>query len=268
MENLDEKQEREGCMKPKNSKIIEEKVDIIKGKHPALILGFLGAGLVGNIVATELINQLKMEQIGYVITEDLPPIAIFYDGVLKHPFQIYYSAEKNIVVAQCEVPFNKSSTYRDLARLITDWALKNNITELCSIQGIADDSFPEENPVYVAAEKEIIDKLLKTSGVEVLPRGLVLGPEAAVLNECLNNKLDGYALLTPVNRQLPWPNGAAAIIEKLNLIYSLGVPVDHLVSDAKTIREKLQELNNKTNESHASEINLTSAKEGPGNLYL
>ena len=46
METKEENQEREGCMKPKNSKIIQEKVDVIKGKHPALILGFLGASII------------------------------------------------------------------------------------------------------------------------------------------------------------------------------------------------------------------------------
>ena len=29
---------------------------------------------------------------------------------LKHPFRLYYSADANLIVAQCEVPFNKSSS--------------------------------------------------------------------------------------------------------------------------------------------------------------
>ena len=57
---------------------------------------------------------------------------------------------------------------------------------------------PENPPVYVAAEKEILDRLKEKSGIQILPRGLVLGPEAALLNEGLSNRLNCYALLVPV----------------------------------------------------------------------
>ena len=146
-ENMNE--DHMACLPAKDCKLVsnEDKIKLVKDKHPTFIVGFLGAGLVGNIVASEFINQLNMEQIGFVNTVDLPPIAIFYDGILKHPFRLYYSEEKNLVVAQCEVPFNKSSTYQDLARLLSEWALKIGIDEVCTIQGImgSDGSFPPEN---------------------------------------------------------------------------------------------------------------------------
>ena len=178
MSELNEDNPKMACLPAKDCKLVsnEEKIKLVKDKHPLFIVGFLGAGLVGNIVASELINQLSMDQIGFVNTIDLPPIAIFYDGILKHPFRLYYCEEKNIVVGQCEVPFNKSSTYQDLARLLSDWALKIGIDEVCTIQGLAgpQGSFPPENPpVYVAAEKEILDRLKAKSGVQILPQGLV-----------------------------------------------------------------------------------------------
>ncbi len=88
------------------------------------------------------------------------------------------------MVAQCEVPFNKSSTYQDLARLLSDWALKIGIDEVCTIQGLSgpQGTFPPENPpVYVAAEKEILNRILNKSSVKILPHGLVLGPESSFI---------------------------------------------------------------------------------------
>ncbi len=87
-------EENLACIPARDCKLVsnEEKIKLVKDKHPLLIVGFLGAGLVGNIVASEFVNQLKMEQIGFVNTVDLPPIAIFYEGILKHPFRLYYSA--------------------------------------------------------------------------------------------------------------------------------------------------------------------------------
>ncbi|MBN2157447.1 MAG: proteasome assembly chaperone family protein [Candidatus Lokiarchaeota archaeon] len=247
----------------KDCKLVVEsgKLDLVKNKHPVLIVGFLGSGLVGNIVVSEFIKQLEMEQIGFVTTNDLPPIAIFYDGILKHPFRLYYSSEKNIVVAQCEVPFNKSATYQDLARLLSGWALEIGIVEVCAIQGLtgSSSSFPPENPpVYVAAEKEILERLKKESDVEILPRGLVLGPEAAILNEGLSNRLNCYALLVPVTAQIPNPEGASAVINELNQIYDLSIDTSKLMEDAHRIRKKLKELSEKTQQQHAQMSELSN----------
>ena len=194
----------------------------------------------------------------------------FYDGILKHPFRLYYCEEKNIVVGQCEVPFNKSSTYQDLARLLSDWALKIGIDEVCTIQGLPGPQGsipPEDPPVYIAAEKEIIDRLKGKSGVQILPQGLVLGPEAALLNEGLSNRLNCYALLVPVSQQLPSPDGASAVINELNKIYDLDIQTTKLLEDAQKIREKLMELNQKTQQQHGQMVELNKP-EPSRNIYL
>ena len=266
-ENSLEERKPGSCVPAKYSSIVtnEDKIHLV-GKNPGLIIGFLGAGLVGNIVANQLIEFLSMEQVGWLTSDDLPAMAIFIDGILRHPFRIYYSQKNNLLVLICEVPFNKSSRYLDLARAITDWALKIGVKEIGCIQGIPVTGNPLEPHVYVAAEKEVINRLIETSGVEKLPRGLVLGPEAEVLNVCMVNKLNGYALLTPVNQEIPSPDGAAAIIEKLNKIYNLDpqVKTDVLLSEAQKIKEKLAELNEKTQESHK----LIPTTLDDKNLYL
>ena len=63
---------------------------------PLFIIGFTGVGLVGTIVVNELIQQLKMKQIGYVLSEDLPPITLFYEGVLQHIFKIIKSIIRSL----------------------------------------------------------------------------------------------------------------------------------------------------------------------------
>ncbi|MBD3350692.1 MAG: hypothetical protein GF364_04310 [Candidatus Lokiarchaeota archaeon] len=257
------------CIPAKSSKIQfdEDNVNLVKDKHPALILGFLGAGLVGDIAATELIEQLKMEQIGVVITEDLPAMAVFKNGILQHPFRLYYSGEKNILVGICEIPFNKSDTYSDLARLISGWALDIDIDEICVIQGLSEQGLPMEHPVYVAAEKEIIDRISEKSDTETLPKGLIMGPEAAVLNEGLNNRLNCYALLTPVNPSIPDPAAAAVCIEQLNKIYSLNIDTKKLHEESDEIKQKLKELSQKTEQQHRKMLSTSKASES-GGMYL
>ncbi|MHA1584191.1 MAG: proteasome assembly chaperone family protein, partial [Promethearchaeota archaeon] len=193
----------------------------------------------------------KMEQIGYVVSEDLPPITVFYNGVLKHPFRLYYDDVYNIVVSICEVPFLQGS-YLDLARTLMDWALKIGIEDVVTVQGMSAKSLVQERPapVFAAAEKEILNKIL-THDVQRPPRGLIMGAEAAILNECLNNRLNGAVYLTPANPQIPAPEGAAVILEKISEVYNFPIKLDYLQSQNKEIKKKLLEIQKKTNKIHA-----------------
>ncbi len=240
-----------GCSPPQKSLIVadEAKLEQIRNKNSLFLIGFPGIGMLGNIISSEFIEQLDMIQIGFVDTEDLPAITVVYDGIIHHPFRLFFSGEKNILLAQCEIPFNKSSTYLDLARLLTDFAIKMGIKEICTIQGII--GIQDNSKVFLAAEQEIMDKLRKAGDVEVLSRGLVFGPEAAILNECLNNSLDGYALLAPVQQELPSPDGAAMIIKQLNNIYGFKIKTEKLLEPGAKIKDALKELNDKTTLPHA-----------------
>ncbi len=240
----------------KNSRVVITDFDCALFKAhdnpPLFIIGFTGVGLVGTIVSNELIEQLKMKQIGYVLSEDLPPITLFYEGILQHPFRIYYSKEYNIIVSICEVPFNPGS-YIDLSRTLMDWALHHKIQDVICLQGMADESYQlsdKKPPVYAAAEKEILDKIL-TQGVIRPPSGVLLGAEAAMLNECLNNQLNGAVFLTPANPKYPNPEGAALILNKISEIYKFPIKLDTLLKQSDEIKQKLSELLQRTTEMHS-----------------
>ncbi|MHA1619928.1 MAG: proteasome assembly chaperone family protein [Promethearchaeota archaeon] len=232
--------------------IYEEHCDFLKDvtSPPLFIIGFAGVGMIGTIVANELIKQLEMTQIGYILSEDLPPITVFYDGVLKHPFRLYYHQSHNLIVSICEVPFNPGS-YTDLARTLMDWALTEGIKDVICFQGMAVESMIQESPVeiYAASEKEIMDKIL-AHDVKIPPRGLIMGAEAAILNECLNNHLDGAVFLTPANPQIPNPEGAAGILQKISEIYSIPVSLSGLEEQANQIKQSLLELAKTTDNVH------------------
>ncbi len=250
MENSEENKCRDHLQGKKSRLIIEEEnCTIVKDPDnpPLFLLGFTGAGLIGTIIANELIDQLKMKQIGYVLSEDLPPMTVFYDGILKHPFRIYLSEEHNLIVSICEVPFVQGS-YTDLARTLMGWALRKGLRDIVLLQGLADRNFlmhSGEIEVFAAGEKGIMEKIIPF-GVQIPPKGIIMGAEAAVLNECLNNRLNGIVFLTSANPQMPSPEGSAAILSKLGEIYALPVNTDELDKAADEIKQKLFELAQKS----------------------
>ncbi len=235
------------CDKGKRSMVVIEDLSVEIKEGSTILLGFAGIGLLGPIVANALVDQITdIKEIGFITSEFLPPIAVFYNGILKHPFRILYSPQHNILVGICEVPFQISSAYTDLARTICNWALSEDVRakEIVIFQGMPQHGIIDDYPVYYAAEAQLIE-FLEKYGIQKVDKGIIMGPEATILNEALMNRLDAYALFTPV-LEIPTPEGGAAIIEILNDIYNLDIDTKALIEQGKEIKAKMLELAQKT----------------------
>ncbi|MEJ2249506.1 MAG: PAC2 family protein [Candidatus Lokiarchaeota archaeon] len=243
------------CKAGKNSKIVIEDVSIEIKENASIILGFAGIGLIGPIVANTLINQIEdIKEIGFVTSEFLPPISVFYEGVLKHPFRLYYSRKYNIIVGICEVPFEISSAYNDLAKTISHWALNEDVSakEIVIFQGIPQKGMIDEFPVYYAAEEDMLE-YLEGFGIKKVEKGIIVGPEATILNEALTNRLRGFALFTPVY-QIPTPEGSASLIDILNKMYGLNIDTTKLLEEGKEIKAKMLELAEKAQQYQKQQL--------------
>lgn len=237
------------CDTGKKSKIVIENLSIPIKEDATIILGFAGIGLIGPIIANTLIKQIPdIKEIGFITSEYLPPISVFYSGILKHPFRLYYSPKYNIVVGICEVPFEISSAYNDLARTINNWALNEDVKakQVVIFQGIPQAGVIDDFTVYYAAESELVN-FLEQYGIKKFDKGIIIGPESTILNETLSNKLEGYALFAPVY-QIPTPEAAASIISVLNKIYGLEIDISKLMEEGKEIKQRMLELAEKAQE--------------------
>ncbi len=248
------------CRPGRYSEIVmeEDYAENFTPKNPTFILGFANVGLIGSICANTLIEQLKMPQISHVLSDKFPPVAVFYDGILKQPFRIYNSKEHDLIVSFCEIPL-ASRYFTDIAQTLMVWALNVGVKEVVLLQGIASEMPSDENPVYCAA-KQVVQENLAKHGIQILPKGVLFGLEAAILNVCLNSKLEGHVLMTPVNPQIPSPEGAAAILEKLNQIYGLNLKTDELKEEGAKIKKKLMEMATQVQQQQMRDSGFTEPK--------
>jgi uncharacterized protein len=250
----------------KSKVIIEYKTAEFK-ENPTMILGFAGVGLLGPIIGNTFIDQIEdLKEIGFVATDMLPPIAVFYDGELKHPFRIYYTAKYNIILGISEVPFNVPSAYNDLSKTICKWANSDDVGvgEIIAFQGIPQKGMIDEFPVYYAAEQESMNKL-KDLDLKKVEKGIITGAEATLVNEALTNKLRALVLFTPVYK-IATPEGAASIIEILNNMYNLNIDTSKLIEEGKEIKKKMQELADKARQFQRKQISQ-EGKEGYTGYY-
>ncbi len=225
-----------------------------------VIVGVANAGLVGTIAASHIIEKMKLEEVAHIHSAVFPPVSVFIDGILKNPFRIYAdvkaldgsSKQATAFVVTSELPLNKE-TYHEIAHVLLDYIQEMGIKKVVTLVG-----FPVEDveklEVFYAAEPELMSRLKKVQGIQPLPKGMIFGLEALVLNETLEREIEGFTLIAPVKEYLPATRSAAALIEALNNIFpSLKVEVKELLERDDMLQTKLKELAEQVRRSQVEE---------------
>jgi len=225
---------------------ISSEVDIINStelefKNPLIVMGFVGAGLVGEIAVNHLIDQLNMREIAHIRSKHIPPSVVFVEGKLKNPFRIYSNNEGTLCTVICEVPLRSDSLY-PLASKILDWAENNKAKEVIVLEGLPVRGLPKKRPAFCASEpekrKECEDKGIKMLSARIIISGIA----GSILSGCLTRKITGVTFLTPAIAFMPDTEGAATLVDTLNKVYDLKVDTKKLLDQAADIKSRLKEI--------------------------
>jgi len=131
-------------------------------------------------------------------------------------------------------------------------------------QGIPTRGMIDEFPVFYASENYLIEDFEK-NGIQKVDKGIIVGPEATIINEALTNRLESLILFTPVY-EIPTPEGAASLINVLNKKFNMNIDTQLLLEEGKEIKEKMLELATKTQEVQRKHIG-EGGKEGYTQYY-
>jgi uncharacterized protein len=114
------------------AKVVQAKKKL---RSPILIAGFPGAGLVGSISTSYMINKLNMSQIACVDSEFIIPGVIYAQGKLRHPFRLYSNEEGDVCIIVCEAPIIVHGMHSVLDTVMK-WAVDKNVKEVIVMDGI------------------------------------------------------------------------------------------------------------------------------------
>ena len=203
-------------------------------------------GLAGAIAAQHMTEKLELETIGFVEGIAIPPVAVFLDGLLRHPYRIMGKEGSKTAVFIGESPVSQQAAYY-IATAIMKWAENHGAKEIICLDGFAYLDRKDESKVYLVAEPEIKEKAKKLN-IPPLKSGFLGGFAGAILNKTMMSKVDGYAFLVGTRPDFPDPGGAAALLKTMNTYKGLSVETESLVSQSESIKKKLQELASQTQE--------------------
>jgi len=234
-----------------------------KLNSPILIAGFPGAGLVGSISTSYIINRLHMNQIACVESEFIVPGVIYAEGKLRHPFRLYSNERGDVCVLVCEAPVMIQGMHSVL-NTVSKWILRNNVREVLVLDGIAVEGLPSSRtPIILSSDGREADaanlihdyngdvtkkeeaNVVDDAGSIYPATAFVGGMAGGVLSSCLSNSISSKAILIYAARGIPDPEGAAILIESLGKITdntSLNIDISELRKQGAALKTRMEKI--------------------------
>jgi len=226
-----------------------------------LIEGFPGMGLVGTIATKYLSEKLDCREAGFIISETFLPIIRVHNGIPIHPSRIYVSDKHKIVLLVSEQVVPQSYTDR-MSKAIADWIQKKKIKRVISLSGIR--AMPQNEgkaTVYGIASDEASKKMLLQYNVEIIKEGITSGITALMMLEFKDRALEAFSLLGNVQIAADY-KASAALIEKLNEMFSFNIDTAPLKKEAreteKALVEHLKQLREVSSETKKLEPDMST----------
>jgi len=229
-----------------------EKIKIVEKKQVAkeqvILIGFPEVGLVGTIAASHIIEALKLEEVGSVTSEYLPPVIVVHKRQPKTPVRIY--GKEGITCIISEVPFPSSMMY-PMSKAITDWLESKGAQLIMLLGGIAHpDRLEIKKPgIYGVASNANAEKILEENKIRFLEEGFISGINALILYGCAEKNIPSLYLLAEAHYGYPDPGAAASIVEAVSKIAKIEIETEALLEKEEEIRIAARDLMRSTEEA-------------------
>jgi uncharacterized protein len=232
--------------------------------RPNVVVGVPEAGLVGTIASSYIIEQLKLEERGYIDSDFMPPIMVVHNSTAGYPAHIF--GRDNLIVVLSEVPLSGRLAL-EVAKEVAAWGKSMKANLVVGVTGAPSRKREEaqgdgKSTVMGVGNDQSSLQALKASGALPFEEGVISGFYASLLKYATKNQQSGAVLLAESLAQFPDPGAAVSIIEALDRLLSLKVDTKPLVQEAEGIRLRTRELMQQTQQAQQP-----AAQTGGGSAY-
>jgi len=219
---------------------LKEKQDL---EGTTMIEGFSGGmGLVGTIAANYIVEKENMNLIGHVNSDKFPPVTLINDGKPYPPVRLYKHPKKDIcvLIGELIVP---SEVTQDLSEEILEFAGKKEIKKIISIGGMRRTTGKKgKQKLYGIASSDKQKEQLENLDIELIEEGVAMGVSGIMLAKATERNYPAMSILAESRKNLPDPEAAAEIVEKINQMFDTKIETDELKEQAKDIEQKTQKF--------------------------
>jgi len=238
---------------------MDEKFNVMLSKNipisdQTLIVGFPGVGLVGSIAANFIVDSLKMEMVGQMQSDKLPPAAVVQEGIPLPPVRIYRSDGLMVLISDFAIPIQLSNT---MAQTILGWQ-GGRFKAIIALEGLMAEPTQEqvEAKVYGVGSTDSARKRLTGAKLEIFDHGWITGVSGILLSEGNRIGQDVICLLANANAMYPDARSAAKLVETIDaLLPEIKLDLKPLIDEAEKIEGNIKEQMEKAKE-------IVSARQG------
>lgn len=205
-----------------------------------------------------IIDKLEMKYVGYIESDDFPPIISIHSGKPYPPVRIYYSEKKKIVATFSEfaIPI---TLVKELSDKLFDMVKEKQISQIISIGGMPAKT-DDDKTIYAIASTQDALKQAQKEGMNAVVEGVSAGVSALLLFQACVSNIPDINILVPVNPSIIDPTYAELAINSINKLLKLNIDVTELEKEAKEVDAKIRDMLKKSKETHDNYKNAA----GPG----
>jgi len=231
-----------------------EDIELIEYKeldlsNSMLVVAFPTVGLISSIAGHFIIDSLKLEEIGAIISKEFMPATVIHKSKASPPVRIYAGKKKCgpegsceqlvVIISEFMPPYN---IIKPLADIILNWAENKGVKSIVALEGThAVGENKKELDVYGIASNESIKHELKKFKIKDITEGMITGVNGVLLYQGVLSNKDVICLLSEANSKFPDSRAAGKLLGKLDVMLpQIKIDPKPLFKEAEEIEKRIK----------------------------
>lgn len=214
-----------------------------------LVVAFPTVGLISSIAGHFIIDTLKLNEVGTIVSREFMPATIIHNSRPSPPVRIY-AGEKTcgpdgkceqiaVIISEFMPPYQ---IIKPLAEKIINWAANKGVKAIVSLEGThAIGDKDQDMKVYGVASNTEMKSLLKKYKIQETQEGMITGVNGVLLYEGVLMKKDVMCLLSEAHSSYPDSRAAGNLLKKLDVMLpEIKIDPKPLYKEAEEIEKKIR----------------------------
>lgn len=230
--------------------IIEYKeVDL---SNSMLVVAFPTVGLVSSIAGRFIIDSLKLDEIGAIVSKNFTPTTIIHNSIPSPPVRIYAGNKICGPDDSCEqiaVIISEFMPPMDIIKLLGDtileWSDKKGCKTIVALEGThaVGDIKKQKLQIYGVGTNPEMRSILKKYKIRETQEGMITGVTGVLLYEGVLMNRDVLCLLAEAHAAYPDSRAAGNLLKKLDIMLpEIKIDPKPLYKEAEEIEKNIRKL--------------------------
>lgn len=214
-----------------------------------LVVAFPTVGLISSIAGHFIIDTLKLDEIGAIVSREFMPATVIHKSKPSPPVRIYAGERKcgpdgtceqlAVIISEFMPPYN---IIKPLADKILKWSDKKGCKAIVALEGThAVGGRKKTAKVYGVGSNPKMKNVLKKYKIEETLEGMITGVNGVLLYEGVLMQRDVMCLLSEAHSSYPDSRAAGNLLKKLDIMLpEIKIDPEPLYKEAEEIEKKIR----------------------------